>query len=157
VLMRSLALLGGCVLALAACGSSGTTTAAKPTPQQYDHSQRDGAYVRALNQVMLPFTKPPASFTDYPAAERRLDTAIRGLGSLTVPSPFAASQAHLVMSLRAQVALLPGFEHAARTRNRVAANNLEAKLLRAEDGVRAATQEMVQAYNQCQRARFKRC
>ena len=147
-----------CTVALAGCGSTGgTTNTAKLTPQQSDNAQRDVGYVRAVNQVMAPFNKPPPNLTDYVAAGRELDTAIRGLGSLSAPPPFAFSQAHLVAALRAQSALVPRIARAARTHDLVAENNIEAQNLRAEADVRISTQEIVQAYNRCRSANFRAC
>jgi hypothetical protein len=106
---------------------------------------------------MAPFSKPPASLTDYAGAERKLRHSVAQLDSLVPPAPFAPSQAHLVVGLRAQVALAPQLARAQAAHDAVALSNLEAQTLRAETEIRAATQEMVDAYNGCQSGGFKTC
>ncbi|MGZ4183352.1 MAG: hypothetical protein ACXVUL_22040 [Solirubrobacteraceae bacterium] len=85
------------LLLSAGCGSSATSSSGpKVSPEQYDNSQRDVAYVRAIDQIMRPFSKPPENPTDYLGATRRLRTAIGKLESLVSPPVFAASQRHLM-------------------------------------------------------------
>jgi hypothetical protein len=143
---------------VAGCGSSGgSTSSASASPQQLDNSQRDEGYVRAVQQIMAPFTKPPASQTDYAGAARKLRIVINQLGKLTPPHQFATSQARLVTGLRTQAALAPRFARASATHDSVTLSNLEARLLAAEQKIRAATQEMVNAYNHCRAGRFQTC
>jgi hypothetical protein len=151
--LRALWLLG--LVALAGCGS--TTSSSSVSPQTSDNQQRDVGYVRAINQIMAPFSKPPASETDYLGALRKLQAALGQLGTLTPPPSFAKSQADLMTGLRAQAKIAPQFEHAYITHNAVAASNLEQKTLAAEQKIRAATTEMVAAYNRCQTGGFKSC
>lgn len=74
-----------CLVGLAGCGSS-TTTSSTASPQQTDNQQRDIGYVRAVNQIMAPFSKPPPSMTDYLGATRRLKTAmLAGLSGVKQP------------------------------------------------------------------------
>jgi hypothetical protein len=155
--MRKVAPLAAIIaLALTGCGGS-STTSSSASPQQTDHAQADVGYVRALNQIMAPFSKPPASLTDYAGATRKLQTAIRQLGSLTPPAAFAASQKHLVAGLQKQAALGPRMGRAAAAHNAIALNNLEGKVVAAEHTIRVATREMVDAYNQCRAGNFKTC
>ena len=153
----ALAFLASVTIALSGCGSSGSSKTSQPSPQQSDNAQRDVGYLRALNQIMAPFTKPPASLTDYASAERVVRKAIADLGLLVAPTPFAPSQAQLVAALRAQAALAPRMAHAAAARDAAALNNLEARMLTAETGVRAATREAVDAYNRCRATKFRSC
>jgi hypothetical protein len=154
---KATAALVTAAVALGGCGSSSTPSTTNPTPQQYDNSQRDVGYMRAINQIMAPFSKTPASQTDYAGAARKLRTAIRQLESLTPPSPFAPSQEHLVAGLRSQAALAPRFERAAAAHDSVALSNLETQLLSAEQLIRAATQEMVSVANVCRAGSFRSC
>jgi hypothetical protein len=71
------------LLVLSGCGGSSTTSSV--SPEQSDNAQRDVGYVRAINQIMGPFSKPPASMSDYAGATLRLRTAIRQLGALMPP------------------------------------------------------------------------
>ena len=114
-------------------------------------------YVRALNQIMAPFSKPPASLTDYACAARKLRSAISQLGTLTPPPQFAASPAHLVAGLRAQAALAPRFARASTAHDSVALSNLEARLLGAEGTIRTANRELVTVYNECRSASLRTC
>jgi hypothetical protein len=143
---------------VAGCGrSGGSTSSASAPPQQLDNSQRDVGYVRAVQQIMAPFTKPPASQTDYAGAARKLHIAITQLGKLTPPPPFATSQARLVAGLRAQAALAPRFAGASAAHDSVTLSNLEARLLKAEQKIRASTQQMVNTYDQCRAGGFQTC
>jgi hypothetical protein len=144
------------VVALSGCGSSGGSSSTA-SPQQSDNLQRDGGYVRAINQIMAPFSKPPASETDYAGGARKLHVAISQLGGLTPPPQFAPSQTHLVAGLRAQAALAPRFERASAAHDSVRLSNLESQLLSAERVIRTATHEMVSAYNQCRGGSFRTC
>jgi hypothetical protein len=143
-------------IALAGCGSSSSSTST-PSPQQLDNQQRDIGYVRAINQIMAPFSKPPANLTDYAAAERKLRQAVTQLGALKPPAPFAPSQVHLVAGLSAQAALAPQMAHATAVHDAVTLSNLEVQTVTAETEIRAATQGMVTAYNGCQSAGFRTC
>jgi hypothetical protein len=87
---------------------------------------------------MAPFSRPPASMTDYAGATRKLQTAIRKLGSLIPPAVFAPSQAHLVPGLRKQAALGPRMARAYAAQNSVALNNLLAQTLTAEHSLLGA-------------------
>jgi hypothetical protein len=143
------------LLALAACGSS--TTSSSTSPQASDNQQRDVGYVRAINQIMAPFSKPPASETDYEGARRKLLLALHGLHALSPPPMFAKSQNDLQAGLAAQAGLARKFEQAYKTHNAVAASNLEQKTLIAEQTIRLATREMVNAYKGCSAGGFKMC
>jgi hypothetical protein len=143
------------LVALAACGSS--TTSSSISPQASDNQQRDVGYVRAVNQIMAPFSKPPASETDYEGARRRLLLALHELRALSPPPVFTKSQMDLQAGLAAQAAIAPKFEQAYKTHNAVAASNLEQKTVAAEQTIRLATREMVNAYDGCSAGGFKRC
>lgn len=143
------------LVAVAACGSSATTSSV--SPQGSDNEQGDVGYVRAINQIMAPFSKPPASETDYEGARRKLLSALNDLHGLSPPPVFAKSQTDLEAGLAAQAAIAPKFEQAYKAHNAVAASNLEQKTLTAEQTIRVATREMVNAYNGCLAGHFKTC
>ena len=146
----------GLAILLAGCGGT-TSLSSTLSPQQSDNQQRDVGYVRAINQIMAPFSKPPASLTDYAGATHKLRVAIDQLGTLKPPAQFAPSQAHLVAGLRAQAAIGPQFARAQARHDTIAASNLEAQTLTAESAIRAATQEMVNVYNACLASQFRTC
>jgi hypothetical protein len=156
-MLARLTVLASALIALSGCGSTSGSSSSQPSPQQSDNVQRDVGYLRALNQITLPFSKPPANLTDYASAERELRKAISQLGTLVAPPPFAPSQAHLVAALRTQAALAPRMARATAAHNSVALNNLEAQVLTAETGVRAATKEVVDEYNGCRTTKFRAC
>ncbi len=145
------------LVALAGCAGSSTTSGSSLSPQQSDNQQADVGYVRAINQIMAPFSKPPASMTDYAGATRKLLTAIAQLQALTPPSVFAKSQSDLMTGVRAQAALGPRMARASAAHNAVALSNLEQQTLTAEQTIRVATREMVDAYNGCLAGKFKTC
>lgn len=151
----TLALVAG-VLALCGCGGS-STTSSTASPQQADNAQRDVGYLKAMNQIMLPFTKPPASLTDYAGAARRLNKAVTQLKSLRPPAPFAPSQARLVAALREQAALSPRMARAHAAHDSLTLNKLETQLLDAEQVIRAAAQEEAAVYNRCRAGSFRTC
>jgi len=143
------------LVAVAACGSSATSSSI--SPQASDNEQGDVGYVRAINQIMAPFSKAPASETDYEGARRKLLSALHQLHGLSPPPVFAKSQRNLEAGLAAQAAVAPKFEQAYKAHNAVAASNLEQKTLTAEQTIRVATREMVNAYNGCLAGHFKTC
>jgi hypothetical protein len=142
-------------LGLAGCGS--TTPASSTSPQQHGNAQRDAGYLRAVNQILAPFNKPPANPTDYATASRELQTASGRLEKLSPPAPFATSHARLLAAIQAQAALIPRLERATQAKDRIALSNLEAENLQSEAGVRGATNQIVGAYERCRRAKFANC
>jgi hypothetical protein len=156
--LARLLLIAVCTLVVASCGGvGGTTSSSSISPTQYANSQRDVGYLRAVNQATIALNKAPANPTDYKTGDRELRAAIRALGSLSVPKPFVAAQAHLVSALRAIDALGPSFERAARTGDRVAQNNLEAKNIRGQTAMNDSLREMVSTYKTCRASKFTSC
>lgn len=133
--------------------ASGSTVSSR----QMDNEQRDAGYVRAISQVMAPFTRPPANPTDYAAGTRRLQYAIARLARLTPPPAFVKSQNSLMAGLRNQAALGQRLARASAAHDAVALSNLEQKTVAAEQVVRLATREMVNAYNSCLAGGWKNC
>jgi hypothetical protein len=149
-------LIVGCAIVVASCGGGGgggATSSSSISPTQYANSQRDVGYLRAVNQITAAFNKAPANPTDYETARRELRAAIHGLNSLSVPPVFVAAQAHLISAFRADEALAPRFERAAR----VAQNNLEAQNIRDQTAMNNSLREMAKTYDKCRTSKFAAC
>ena len=153
-------LIVGCAIVVASCGGGGgggATSSSSISPTQYANSQRDVGYLRAVNQITAAFNKAPANPTDYETARRELRAAIHGLNSLSVPPVFVAAQAHLISAFRADEALAPRFERAARAGDRVAQNNLEAQNIRDQTAMNNSLREMAKTYDKCRTSKFAAC
>jgi hypothetical protein len=152
-------LIVGCAIVVASCGGGGgggATSSSSISPTQYANSQRDVGYLRAVNQITAAFNKAPANPTDE-TGRRELRAAIHGLNSLSVPPVFVAAQAHLISALRADEALAPRFERAARAGDRVAQNNLEAQNIRDQTAMNNSLREMAKTYDKCRTSKFAAC
>jgi hypothetical protein len=114
------------------------------------NSQRDAAYVDAVDQIMTPFTKSSWTTTD-------ITVAISRLGKLVPPAQFASAQTRLVAGLRAQAALDPQIARAEARNDTAALNNLESQVQSTENTVMSATQEIDDTYNRCRSNSFHTC
>jgi len=75
---RLIVLATASIVILSGCGSSGGPGGSdvSAAPQQVDNAQRDVGYLRAVNEIMTPFSKPPTNMTDYASGARKLHVAI---------------------------------------------------------------------------------
>ena len=151
-------LIVACTSAVAGCGGSGGgTSSSSVSPTQFSNSQRDGAYLRAVDQSTAAFKKPPKNPTDYQTGLRELQAAIRDLNSLSVPPAFKKAQARVVAALTHFEGLGPRLERAFRADNKVALNNLEAQNVRDQSAMNAAFHEMASVYDKCSASKFAAC
>lgn len=135
-----------------------------PNSAPHDNARRDQAYATALNEIMLPFTRPAPKTNSWNAASRqfrgaalKLRTALGELHALVPSATFARSQSDLVSALSAQAKVAAQLQSAADAHNAVSIRKLERLNVSIENRVRVATNEMVVAYDNCASNHFTSC